>query len=80
MPPRPCCWSFPPRTAWASGTEKAYRLATRMNKSKAFFINKLDVEHADFYKTFEGIKEVFGNSVCPVIIPHMGWRCGRLLH
>ena len=53
------------------GTEKAYRLATRMNKSKAFFINKLDVEHADFYKTFEGIKEVFGNSVCPVIIPHM---------
>ena len=53
------------------GTEKAYRLATRMNKAKAFFINKLDVEHADFYKTFEGIKEVFGNAVCPVIIPHM---------
>ncbi len=53
------------------GTEKAYKLATRMNKCKAFFINKLDAEHGDFYKTFNNMKEIFGNSVCPVIIPHM---------
>ena len=51
------------------GTEKAYRLATRMNKSKAFFINKLDVEHADFYKVFEELKAEFGPSICPVVVP-----------
>ena len=53
------------------GTEKAYKMATRMGKAKAFFINKLDDEHADYFKTFESIKETFGNSVCPVIMPHV---------
>ena len=53
------------------GTEKAYKMATQMGKAKAFFINKLDDEHADYFKTFESIKETFGNSVCPVIMPHV---------
>lgn len=53
------------------GTEKAYKMATNMGKAKAFFINKLDDEHADYFKTFESIKETFGNSVCPVIMPHV---------
>ena len=51
------------------GTKKAYKLATTLGKSKAFFVSKLDSEHADFYKVLEGLKTVFGPAVCPIVVP-----------
>lgn len=51
------------------GTEKAYKLACDLHKSRLFFVNKMDAEHADFYKTLEELKAVFGPSVCPVVVP-----------
>lgn len=53
------------------GTEKAYKLAAQLGKARMFFVNKLDAEHADFYKVLEGLKTAFGPSVCPLVVPHM---------
>ncbi len=36
---------------------------------KAFFINKMDDENADFGKALESLRTAFGNSVCPVFVP-----------
>ena len=50
-------------------TEKAWALAENLNLPRAFFINKMDREHADFHKSLEQLREKFGNSVVPVQIP-----------
>ena len=49
------------------GTELAWDLAG--DKPKAFFVNKMDDENAHFHDTFEKLKETFGSTVCPVIVP-----------
>lgn len=51
------------------GAEKANKLALNTKRSRFFFINKLDAEGADFYKAFDGLREAFGASVCPVVVP-----------
>ena len=50
-------------------TEKAWALAESLKLPRAFFINKMDREHADFHKTLDDIKSKFGNNVIPVQIP-----------
>ncbi len=52
------------------GTKKAYKQAAKLGKSKAFFVSKLDSENADFYKVLEGLKTVFGPTVCPIVVPY----------
>ena len=53
------------------GTEKAYKLATQMGKTKLFYVNQMDAEHADFHKVLAQMKEAFGTHVCPVVVPYM---------
>ena len=53
------------------GMEKAYKLANKWNKSKMIFVNKMDNEHADFFKIYSDLKQTFGPSICPVVIPHI---------
>lgn len=53
------------------GTEKAYKLASELGKSKMFFVNKMDSENADFYKVLEELKANFGPSVCPIVVPYV---------
>ena len=50
-------------------TEKAWALAENLNLPRAFFINKMDREHADFHKSLNELREKFGNSVVPVQVP-----------
>ncbi|MBR4151974.1 MAG: elongation factor G [Selenomonadaceae bacterium] len=50
-------------------TEKAWALAEKLNLPRAFFITKMDREHADFEKVLQQLKDKFGNSVVPVQIP-----------
>ena len=60
------------------GTEKAYKMAREQHKSVMFFINKMDAEHADFYKVLGQLREKFGSHVCPMIVPfkdHNGVEC-----
>ncbi|MCL2053414.1 MAG: elongation factor G [Oscillospiraceae bacterium] len=51
------------------GTEKAFELAKELKKPTAFAVTKLDEQEADFYGVLERLKETFGNSVCPLIVP-----------
>ena len=51
------------------GTQKAYDLAEKNNKSTMIYVSKIDVENADFYKVFEELKTQFGPKICPVIVP-----------
>ena len=51
------------------GTEKAWKYCNKVNIPRAFFINKMDRENADFDKTLEQIKEKFGLSIVPIEYP-----------
>lgn len=53
------------------GTEKAFRAAEKKGAAKFFAITKTDSDHRNFYKTFDALKEVYGNKLCPTIIPYM---------
>lgn len=53
------------------GTEKAFNAAAKKGIAKFFAITKTDSDHRNFYKTFEALKEVYGNKLCPTIIPYM---------
>ncbi len=53
------------------GAEKAYKAATDRGINKMFAITKCDGENAHFYKTFDSIKEEYGNSICPVVVPYV---------
>ena len=51
------------------GVEKSFRYAKIRDLPTAFFISKLDEENADYHNTFKGLREAFGNGVCPLLIP-----------
>ena len=57
------------RSGLSVGARKAYKLALKQNKSRMIFVNKVNAEHADFYKVFEQLKTELGPSVCPVVVP-----------
>ena len=50
-------------------TEKAWALAESLNLPRAFFVSKMDREHADFEKVLAELRNKFGNSVVPVQVP-----------
>ncbi len=51
------------------GAEKAWRYAVKENVARMFIINQMDREHADFKKVLDELREMYGNSVVPLIIP-----------
>ncbi|NLW78771.1 MAG: elongation factor G [Ruminococcaceae bacterium] len=53
------------------GAQKAYKLAMKHHKARMFYISKVDVENADFYKVFDELKAEFGASLSPLVIPHV---------
>lgn len=53
------------------GAQKGFKAAQQKKIATMFFVNKLDSEHADFYKVFEQLKTTFGPMVCPVVVPVM---------
>ena len=53
------------------GAEKAYKAAKTRDIARMFAVTRCDAENADFYKTFDAIKEEHNSSVCPVIVPYM---------
>lgn len=59
------------RSGITVGAEKAFKAASKRGIGQIVAISKLDVEHADFYKVYEGLAEAYGTAVCPVVIPEM---------
>jgi len=51
------------------GTQNAFRLAENAKKPVVFIVNKCDHENANFERTFEALKDNFGNKVCLVQYP-----------
>jgi elongation factor G len=51
------------------GTEQVWNIAQKYNIARAFFVNKMEKEHADFEKTVKQAKECFGHQVTPIQIP-----------
>lgn len=51
------------------GAELAWDYATDAGVPKSFFINKVDDPDSDFARTFSEMKEKFGISVCPLVVP-----------
>ncbi|MBR0235757.1 MAG: elongation factor G [Clostridia bacterium] len=51
------------------GTEIAWRNVTDNGTPRAFFINKCDDPEARFDDVIENMRDMFGSSVCPVVIP-----------
>ena len=51
------------------GSELAWEHATALGVPKAFFINKMDDDNANFGNTIEQMRETFGQAICPVAIP-----------
>ncbi|MBT9157903.1 MAG: Elongation factor G [Firmicutes bacterium] len=51
------------------GTEKVWAYASEGNLPRAFFINKMDRENANFARVVGQLKEVFGSSAAPIQMP-----------
>lgn len=52
------------------GAEKAYKVAVKGDLAKFFIVSRCDMEHADFYKTVDALKEEYGTVICPVVVPY----------
>ena len=51
------------------GTETGWELATDAGITKLFFVNKLEKENSDFYRTLEALRQRFGTSIAPLQLP-----------
>ena len=51
------------------GTEKSWKYLYERKLPKFVYVSKLDEEHADFFKTFEQLREKFGKTLAPIVIP-----------
>ena len=54
------------------GTELSWDHAAEAGVPKAFFVNKSDDSEANFKKVFDQIRDMFGISVCPILVPVTG--------
>ena len=51
------------------GTEQAWAYCQEANLPRLIFINKMDRENADFYRTVEELQSKFGSRCLPVQLP-----------
>lgn len=53
----------------SAGTEKAWKMAKEKDIPVIFFVNKLDDPKADYTRVVGELKETFGKSVAPLLLP-----------
>ncbi len=51
------------------GTEIAWKRVSKIKMPRFIYISKIDEENADFQNAYEQLREKFGVSVCPMVIP-----------
>ena len=51
------------------GTEKAWKYLQERNMPRAVYISKTDEEGGDFNGAWQSLREKFGNTVCPIMVP-----------
>ena len=57
------------RSGVSVGTEQTFKYAKNKGIPVMFFVNKIDDERADYQKTLEEMKAVFGKGVTPFVYP-----------
>lgn len=57
------------RSGVSVGTEQVFKLAKKKGVPTMFFVNKIDDPRADYTKTLEEMKAVFGKSITPFVYP-----------
>lgn len=57
------------RSGVSVGTEQVFKYARTKGVPIMFFVNKMDDERANYTRTLEEMKEKFGKSVTPFVIP-----------
>lgn len=55
----------------SAGTEKAWKMAKEKDIPVIFYVNKLDDPKADFSRVVGQLKDTFGKSVAPLLLPIM---------
>ena len=53
----------------AVGTEKGWKSLDDAGLPAMFYVSKLDEEHANFFNTFDSLRDIFGASVIPFTFP-----------
>ncbi|MBQ3062218.1 MAG: elongation factor G [Clostridia bacterium] len=53
----------------AVGTEKAWKEVRKRNLPAFFYISKVDEDQADYEAAYASLRQAFGNSVTPFVIP-----------
>ena len=53
----------------ADGTEKGWKSLADAGLPAMFYVSKLDEEHANFFNTFDSLRDIFGASVIPFTFP-----------
>ena len=51
------------------GAEKAWAYSKKNNVARMFIVNKMDAENANYERTIEQLRDKFGSSVVPVLLP-----------
>jgi elongation factor G len=51
------------------GFEIAWDAAAAQNKPRAVFINKMDRENADYFSVVDKLRDMYGRTIAPVLIP-----------
>ena len=57
------------KTGVQVGTEIAWKKVNEKKMPRMFYIGKIDEENARYYTVYEQLREKFGVSVCPMVIP-----------
>ena len=53
------------------GSQKVYKMAKSAGKAIMVYISKLNSDSADYFKVLNDVKEKFGPSACPVVVPQL---------
>ena len=59
------------KSGCAVGTEKAWKRLSKTGLPRFFYISKIDEENADYEKAYQSLRDAFGISVTPFVIPLM---------
>ena len=51
------------------GAEKAWAYSKKNNVARMFIVNRMDAENANYERTIEQLRDKFGSSVVPVLLP-----------
>ncbi len=51
------------------GFEKAWKYCEERNMPRFIYISKVDEDNSDYNKTFNALRELYGNKIAPVVVP-----------